>query len=100
MPAWTPRWKKPTPWAGTLKNITIDHSQTNAFIFYMEYCTIVKAYVVENGEERRLREERETSERDAANAARPETPARGEKTPQPLTIPPTPAPTQNAVHKP
>lgn len=36
----------------TLKNVTIDHSQTNILFFYQRYCTIVKAYVVDNREVR------------------------------------------------
>lgn len=35
----------------TLKNVTIDHSHTNIFIFYQQYCTIVKAYVVDKRDE-------------------------------------------------
>ena len=70
----------------TLKNITIDHSQTNIFLFYMEYCTVVKAYVVDSREERALRDEREAA---AQNTAQ-----------KPAPIPPPPTPTVNAVHTP
>lgn len=81
----------------TLKNITIDHSQTNIFLFYMEYCTIVKAYVVENREERALREERESTEHEALESGKPEAVGKAQKSD---SIPPTPTPTINAVHTP